>query len=316
VGIARLPDQLVTRDVHAEPRFPRGKPTNDNFTVQADIVTPPRRAELGLVLVRAPQSPPQSSRIDRVENLLGPGISIRIASDAGRAAFAETTLPPGSVVATFGGTAATFLGLAEFDAERISRSIQIDDDRFLVGPVTGEPGDFINHSCSPNCGMRNATQVVTMRRVDAGEPLTFDYAMTDTVPYDEFICRCGSDVCRGFVRATDWTDVDLQNRYGRWFAPHVTRRIEAQRRARRLTKVDVESLMNDYDTDTVGALTTALRIVTGRAFASWETLAGSLPDAADLLALNTASLDRLAAEMNETRSIDFHNGVPHPSHEA
>jgi hypothetical protein len=251
-----------------------------------------------------------------VENFLGPGISIRIASHAGRAAFAETSLPPGAVVATFGGTATNVKGLADFHAERISRSIQIDDDLFLVGPVTGEPGDFINHSCSPNCGMRNATQVVTMRQIHAGEPLTFDYAMTDTVPYDEFICSCGSDLCRGFLRATDWTDPRLQERYAGWFAPHVSRRIEAQKRARRLSKADVERLMNDYDADAVGALTDALRIVTGRTFAGWETLVGSLPDAAGLLALKTTSLDRLAAEMNETRSIGLHDGVPNPRQEA
>jgi len=54
VGNARLPDQLVTRDVHAEPQYPEGRPRNDDFTVHPDIVSSPRRAELGLAFVCAP----------------------------------------------------------------------------------------------------------------------------------------------------------------------------------------------------------------------------------------------------------------------
>lgn len=238
-----------------------------------------------------------------MENFLAPSIVIRTVEGTGRAAFAERTLPRGTVVATFGGTTSDAAGLGRFDADRVSRSIQIDDDCFLVGPQLAEPGDFLNHSCAPNCGMRNATQVATMRDVEAGEELTFDYAMTDTAPYDEFECRCGAPQCRGVVRANDWMIPELRDRYEGWFAPHVARRIAAGRSARSLGKADAERLMNEYDEDPVGALTTALRIVTGRPYASWETLVAMLPDRARLASLETSSLDRLAAEMNETRTI-------------
>ena len=33
-----------------------------------------------------------------------------------------------------------------------------------------------------------------MRDILAGEELCFDYAMTDTNDYDEFVCACGTDV--------------------------------------------------------------------------------------------------------------------------
>lgn len=238
-----------------------------------------------------------------MENFLAPFIAIREVDGTGWAAFAERDLAPNSTVATFGGVAARYAALARFDADRVSRSIQIDDDLFLVGPTVAEPGDFLNHSCTPNCGMRNATQVVTMRHVRAGEELTFDYAMTDTTPYDEFTCRCGAATCRGHVRADDWRNPELRTRYDGWFAPHVARRIAADRRARRLRKADAERLLDDYDRDPVAALTSALRIVTGRAHAPWETLLAMLPERDGLERLDVGSLDRLAAEMNETRTV-------------
>lgn len=244
-----------------------------------------------------------------MENFLGPHITTREQRVTGRGAFAQQALSRGAIVATFGGTAARFSELSAFSNDRVSRSIQVDDDLFFVGPPIAEPGDFLNHSCAPNCGMRNATQVVTMRDIAPGEELTFDYAMTDTAPYDEFPCGCGADNCRRVVRAGDWKDPALRERYDGWFAPHVARRIAADRRARSLSKHDVERLMNTYDADSFAALTTALRIVTGRTHASWETLSATLPDAAALARGETASLDRLAAELNETRSVRFDDGI-------
>ena len=250
-----------------------------------------------------------------MENFLAPSIVIRELDGTGRAAFTERALPRGTVVATFGGTASDFAGLGRFDADRVSRSIQIDDDRFLVGSRTAEPGDFLNHSCEPNCGMRNATQVATMRDVEAGEELTFDYAMTDTAPYDEFTCGCRTRRCRGSVRADDWKIPELRERYDGWFAPHVARRIASERGARRLGKADAERLMNGYDRDPIGALTAALRIVTGRPYASWETLVALLPDGKRIASLETESLDRLAAEMNETRTIGLDQRIARASDE-
>ena len=257
-----------------------------------------------------------SSTIAGVENFLWPFVAIRERAGAGHAAFAEQALPRGTVVAAFGGTATRGSGLRTYSADRVSRSIQIDDDLFLVGPETTEPGDCINHSCTPNCGMRNATQVITMRDITPGEELTFDYAMTDSVPYDEFACTCGTAECRQYVRADDWKNAALRERYDGWFAPHVARRIAAEQRARQLTKRDVEHLLGSYDADPVAALTTALRIATGRVHASWESLIGLLPDASSLARGETASFDRLAAEMNETRSVRLDDGVGHARHES
>jgi hypothetical protein len=223
----------------------------------------------------------------------------------GHGSFVSAFIPRLTAIATFGGLASDFTGLSAHPAERVARSIQIEVDRFLVGPERREPGDSINHSCAPNCGMRNATQVVAMRDIAVGEELTFDYAMTDMAPYDEFDCSCGTPECRGRVTAEDWQREDLRHRYAGWFAPHVQRAIDASRSARPLKKREAEELLGSFDTDPIGALTRSLRIATGRPHATWEHLLALFPRWRRdlLLSGDAAALDSLAAEMNETRTV-------------
>lgn len=241
----------------------------------------------------------------RVENYRTPLASSKHLAGKGLGSFAADAIPRGTVIAAFGGVASSLAGLNEFPAERISRSIQVEADLFLVGPVTREPGDIINHSCSPNCGMRNATQVVAMRDIALGEELTFDYATTDTLPYDEFECTCGSNICRRRVSAEDWRIQDLQVRMAGWFAPHVQRKIDALGRARTLKKHEAESMLKSFDDDPIASLTRAMRIATGFPHATWEHLVSMLRghDREALLREETVALDLLAAELNETRTI-------------
>ena len=75
-----------------------------------------------------------------------------------------------------------------------------------------------------------------------------------------------------------------------------------------LKKVDVERLLADYDAEPVGALTTALRRVLQMPDSSWAELIDAAPIDAGrrqlLLSADQASLDQLAAELNERRRFD------------
>jgi hypothetical protein len=75
----------------------------------------------------------------------------------------------------------------------------------------------------------------------------------------------------------------------------------------RLKKVDVERLLGAYDADPIAALTVALRIILGMPDADWSTLVAAAPLDADrrqrLLSADEASLDELAAELNERRGL-------------
>ena len=211
------------------------------------------------------------------ENYLTPLAEMRPAPGAGFGSFAVSPIPAGTIVATFGGTLMDRQTFDKQSPERRSRSIQIDEDSFLLGPMTREPGDAVNHSCDPNCGMGGAAQVVAIRDIAAGEALTFDYAMADGSDYDEFDCACGSTLCRGKVSGNDWNNAELQSRYAGYFSPYLVRRMAAAAAARRLSKSDVEVLMRDIEFDPIGALAIAMGKVLGRPHARFETLVAVAP---------------------------------------
>ena len=218
---------------------------------------------------------------------------------------AISVIPAGTSVATFGGTAMSRVNFSQYEADRRSRSLQVDTNLIFLGPPSREPGDSINHSCEPNCGMRNATTIVAMRDIAVGEELTFDYAMSDASDYDEFDCNCRTSLCRGRVRADDWQLETLRHKYKGFFSPYIQRKMDAEGTRALLTKRDVEKLLATYDTHPIDALSTALRKCLGMPHATWRTLIEAaipqLQDSQLLLSLDIEALDSLTTRLNETR---------------
>ncbi len=137
---------------------------------------------------------------------------------------AAQPLTEGEVVAVFGGRC---VGRAEFDAldpAAQHSALEVDDDVFLVDP-NGGPGHLVTHSCSPSCGLRGATTLVTMGAVAAGEPLTYDFATSQASACCDFECTCASASCRGKITGDDWMLPELQLRYRGHFSPYLAARI-------------------------------------------------------------------------------------------
>ena len=307
-GKTRLPDLLVTRDVLlALPARLSGREGVASIRLPADIVNSAQRALLALLEVvgacLAPQ--PRFSLVILVQNFLTP-LAVPFGTPPhGFGSRAISVIPAGTSVATFGGTAMSRVDFSQYEADRRSRSLQVDTNVIFLGPPSREPGDSINHSCEPNCGMRNATTIVAMRDIAVGEELTFDYAMSDASDYDEFNCNCGTSLCRGRIRADDWRLDTLRHRYKGFFSPYIQRKIDAERHRSLLTKRDVEEMLATYDTQPEVALRNALRKCFGMPHATWATLielaAKQTDDISQLLALNTDALDNLVKTLNETR---------------
>ena len=132
----------------------------------------------------------------------------------------------GETVAAFGGWVATASQVFSLPSEKRRLVLQIDDELYLVSPTLSR-GDCINHSCEPNCGLVSGVLLVALRDIPRGAEITYDYAMSDGSPYDEFECSCGTDTCRGRVTGDDWRDPGLQARYQGHFSPYLARRIAA-----------------------------------------------------------------------------------------
>lgn len=154
------------------------------------------------------------------------------ADGSGNGIFALEPIKKGEVVAVFGGVVHEWDTFVHLPERERSLCIQVEDRLFLVPGPIGE-GDYVNHSCNPNAGLSGQIGLVAMRDIKAGEEVCFDYAMSDTMPYDEFDCVCGQPNCRGRITGNDWQRPDLQKRYAGYFSPHVQRRIDEMRAAQR-----------------------------------------------------------------------------------
>lgn len=86
--------------------------------------------------------------------------------------------------------------------------MNLDDDMVIDGEREGNDARFINHSCNPNCNvffLNNTPYIYSIREIDPGEELSFDYHMGSTkdeeITLEQkkelFPCNCGSSQCRG-----------------------------------------------------------------------------------------------------------------------
>lgn len=160
---------------------------------------------------------------------LSPKLESRVFPEkGGHGVFATEPIPKGFVVAMFGGTVVTGTQLESVPDELKSLSIQVEEDLFLVSTIIG-PGDHFNHSCNPNVGLDGQIGLITMRDIAIGEEITFDYAMCDSAPYDEFDCMCDATDCRLQVTGNDWKKRDLWKKYDTYFSPYIQRKIDMMR---------------------------------------------------------------------------------------
>lgn len=141
--------------------------------------------------------------------------------------FAREPIPKGELICLWGGRIVAEHELDPDMRDFNQRLLQIDEGLFLETPAILEPADCVNHSCEPNIGFTGQIGLIAMREIEAGEELTFDYAMCDGTPYDEFDCQCGSANCRGSIRGDDWRIPGLWEKYDGYFSPYLARRIQA-----------------------------------------------------------------------------------------
>jgi SET domain-containing protein len=146
---------------------------------------------------------------------------MRVTPGKGSGSFVVSKISKGEMVASFGGNVIDQSELAKYSTDRVSRSLQLNSDTYLLSGDIPEAGDMINHSCEPNCGMAGTSSVQALRDIEIDEELTFDYAMSDSSQYDEFICACGKEKCREKITGMDWQKKDLQTSYKSYFSSYI-----------------------------------------------------------------------------------------------
>jgi uncharacterized protein len=143
--------------------------------------------------------------------------------------IARQPISKGELLVMWGGQIVTSAELDLSMPDFSQRVLQVDEDLFLYNPFQGDPADCFNHSCDPNAGLNGQVSLIALRDIAVGEEITFDYAMCDGSPYDEFDCQCGLPHCRGRITGEDWKRPELQERYAGYFSPYLQRRMYAAR---------------------------------------------------------------------------------------
>lgn len=167
--------------------------------------------------------------LDLPSSYLSPKLEVRDTGLKGRGVFAVQPIRAGELVAAWGGTIVPAEALDRVPRDLVALGVQIEEGLYLISERTG-PGDYINHSCSPNAGIAGSHLLVAMRDIAPGEEVCFDYAMTDSSPYDEFECACGAPNCRRRVTGSDWRLPELWQRYDGYFSLYLQRRINQLKR--------------------------------------------------------------------------------------
>ncbi len=155
-------------------------------------------------------------------------LEVRDTQKMGKGLFAKEAIERNCVVFKFGGK--LLLNSGRYN-ENVIRStcIGVNEEVILcslVG-VGKDPTDFLNHSCEPNIGMKDAITVVAIRDIMADEELLIDYCFWEgRINWDlGHLCNCGSATCRRSIVGAFHTEIDAKYKYFEYFSPFIKTRI-------------------------------------------------------------------------------------------
>ena len=143
----------------------------------------------------------------------------------GYGVFALGPFKKDELLMVWGGTIVTEDELKSVSDYKRIHGLQVEENLYQIPITENDTAEMVNHSCDPNAGILGQITLVALRDIDPGEEICFDYAMSDSNPYDEFNCLCGSPHCRGKVKGNDWKNPELQQRYAGYFSAYLQRRI-------------------------------------------------------------------------------------------
>jgi len=106
---------------------------------------------------------------------------------------------------------------SKFDNDKHIYLFNINKKYDLDGDYKFNTARLINHSCNPNCevtGKGTKLWISSIKDIKTGEELTYDYGFSFDVNYKDFICKCGSKNCCGYIvrEGSRWRIVNNRNK--------------------------------------------------------------------------------------------------------
>ena len=139
-------------------------------------------------------------------------------SGTGEGLFAKVNFKKGNIIFTWEG----ILKKGRYPCYVGERWLQIEKCQWIA-LLRNNPGWYINHSCSPNSGIRNSVNIVAMKNIRRGEEVTFDYSTSESENGWYLICRCESNNCRRIIRSYMFLSAESKQKYRGFVSEYLKR---------------------------------------------------------------------------------------------
>jgi SET domain-containing protein len=137
----------------------------------------------------------------------------------GKGVFAISNFHKYETVFKFADEKKKILHKAGCDCHTCRMCIQIGNHLWLF-PAPKSFGHYLNHSCEPNCGIKN-NDIVALRRVVVGEEITIDYSTTTADRPWVQPCHCAAKNCRKFIKSVQYLPRTAFKRYANFMPKYV-----------------------------------------------------------------------------------------------
>jgi uncharacterized protein len=90
----------------------------------------------------------------------------------------------------------------KYDNEKEIYLFNLNKKYDLDGDFKFNTARLINHSCNPNCEVLDDNKqlwIFAMREIKKNEELTYDYGFSFDKDYKQYVCKCGSKNCVGYI---------------------------------------------------------------------------------------------------------------------
>lgn len=90
----------------------------------------------------------------------------------------------------------------KYDNEKAIYLFNVNSRYDLDGDFEYNTARLINHSCNPNCevaGKGLKLWIFALRDIKKGEELSYDYGFGFDENYKDYVCKCGSNNCCGYI---------------------------------------------------------------------------------------------------------------------
>lgn len=124
-------------------------------------------------------------------------VEVKETEKYGKATFAKEFIQKGECIAAFDGKEYEAQSCLDLPEEPADHAIQFAEHKWKDSKGIAR---YINHSCEPNCGIKDSFKIVALKNIEPGEEITWDYEMTEDSNW-RMDCHCGAKTCRKSIGA-------------------------------------------------------------------------------------------------------------------